>query len=187
MNYPIRLGEVRPSQILYSYGIGSLLDLPALSVMVMGMDEWDMKKCIPIAEERLLQAVRKEVGYGVQRLVMPPVSPDQDSPIGVPVVAFPRWMVCSRCHVMATVNSGLFKLKTNPKNPTKIRFCHETCSEKRGVKPPIVTPVRFLVACNKGHLDDFPWDYFVHGGHSSCKSRLRLDEFGVAADVSSVQ
>ena len=34
------VGELRPSQVLTTFGIGSLVDLPNLSVMVMGLDDW---------------------------------------------------------------------------------------------------------------------------------------------------
>src|SRR5207244_2810299 len=42
-------------------------------------------------------------------------------------------------------------------------------------------------ACEKGHLDDFPWHYFVHAGQSACTGAIRLNEMGVsgeAADIS---
>ena len=31
-----RVGELRPSQVLFTYGIGSIVDLPYISTMVMG-------------------------------------------------------------------------------------------------------------------------------------------------------
>lgn len=34
------VGEVRPSQTLTTFGIGSLVDLPNMSVIVMGLDDW---------------------------------------------------------------------------------------------------------------------------------------------------
>ena len=34
------VGELRPSQVLTTFGIGSLVDLPNLSVMVMGLESW---------------------------------------------------------------------------------------------------------------------------------------------------
>jgi hypothetical protein len=34
------VGEARPSQTLTTYGIGSLVDLPNMSVIVMGLDDW---------------------------------------------------------------------------------------------------------------------------------------------------
>ncbi len=35
-----RVGQVRPSQLLHTYGPGSLVDLPHLSVLVAGLDAW---------------------------------------------------------------------------------------------------------------------------------------------------
>lgn len=35
-----RVGELRPSQILTTFGVGSIVDLPHLSVMVMGLEDW---------------------------------------------------------------------------------------------------------------------------------------------------
>ncbi|MEY3334184.1 MAG: hypothetical protein RLZZ176_2487, partial [Cyanobacteriota bacterium] len=36
--YKYKVGELRPSQILFSFGVGAVLDLPNLSVMVMGLE-----------------------------------------------------------------------------------------------------------------------------------------------------
>jgi hypothetical protein len=46
-----------------------------------------------------------------------------------------------------------------------------------------VIPVRFLVACENGHLDDFPWVEFVHQGSSSCNAILELRELGVSGEA----
>ena len=32
-----RVGEIRPSQLLFTYGIGAIVDLPELSVIFMGV------------------------------------------------------------------------------------------------------------------------------------------------------
>src|ERR1022692_910024 len=48
------VGELRPSQVLTTYGIGSLVDLPNLSVMVMGLESWPDAYGTEIGEERLL-------------------------------------------------------------------------------------------------------------------------------------
>ena len=34
------VGELRPSQVLHTFGIGAIVDLPNLSVMVMGLEDW---------------------------------------------------------------------------------------------------------------------------------------------------
>ena len=52
------VGQVRPSQLLWTYGPGALIDLPNLSVITMGLDYWKRERCTPIKEARLLNEVR---------------------------------------------------------------------------------------------------------------------------------
>ncbi|NCC34293.1 MAG: hypothetical protein EOM24_20120, partial [Chloroflexia bacterium] len=59
-NDTYRVGEVRPSQLLHTFGIGAIIDLPHLSVMVMGLDDWGLAYALEIGEERLLQAVQQQ-------------------------------------------------------------------------------------------------------------------------------
>src|SRR5947209_8210242 len=90
-----RIGELRPSQVLFTYGIGSIVDLPYISTMVMGLDDWENPHPITVGEERLLQAVRTMLGPQVSRLLAPPEAPeqvggpanpfDENATIGVPV------------------------------------------------------------------------------------------------------
>ena len=47
------VGEVRPSQTLTTYGVGSLVDLTNMSVVVMGLDDWPISHANEIAEETL--------------------------------------------------------------------------------------------------------------------------------------
>ncbi|NJP12444.1 MAG: hypothetical protein HC866_25710, partial [Leptolyngbyaceae cyanobacterium RU_5_1] len=48
-NYKYRVGELRPSQILFSYGVGAVVDLPNLSVMVLGLEDWADRYGIEVA------------------------------------------------------------------------------------------------------------------------------------------
>lgn len=191
--YKHRVGELRPSQILFTYGIGAIADLPNLSTMVMGLEGWDKNRTIELNEERLLAAVRHELGSQVKDLRSPPIPPDTDGPfdpfdevarIGIPVAPFPTWMVCPRCRLLAPLQSGLFELKTNPYRPNDARYVHKNCP--RAKKSPTVIPSRFLVACEHGHLDDFPWHYFVHRGPSDCKGSLRFEEYGVTGAATDI-
>ena len=54
-----RVGDLRPSQLMHAFGVGSVVDLPYLSVMVMGLEDWPAARSIEIREERLLRAVRQ--------------------------------------------------------------------------------------------------------------------------------
>ncbi|HEY7712019.1 MAG TPA: hypothetical protein VIG57_18540, partial [Candidatus Entotheonella sp.] len=71
-----RIGELRPSQLLFTFGVGAIVDLPHLSVMVMGLDDWPTESSLEVHEERLLAAVKKELGSQVASLRTPPVEPD---------------------------------------------------------------------------------------------------------------
>ena len=178
------VGQVRPSQLLWTYGPGALVDLPNLSVITMGLDRWNTDRCPPLEEARLLSAVQRVLGQQVTRLRMPPVtredSVDPFSPeakIGVPVKPFPRWLRCVRCGLLAEFDSGLFELKVNQFRPEKTQFIHKSCRENREAD---AVPARFLMACRNGHLDDFPWHWFVHGGPDSCRGTLRFFESGAS-------
>ena len=190
----VKVGDLQPSQLFYAYGIGAVVDLPSMSVMVLGLDDWDLTQAIPISEDRLLAAVRKQPRCSdVTKLYKPPIPPPSDGPfqspfdpnakVGVPVAPFPNWVICPRCRLLAPLQPGVFTLKTDPYRPDKNRFVHSLCNTN---KPPTVIPTRFLVACDLGHLDDFPWLYFVHKGNGDCPGPLKLIEYGVsgaAADI----
>jgi hypothetical protein len=184
MSNQLPVGSVRPSQLLWTYGPGALVDLPNLSVLTMGLDRWDEARCTPIDEDRLLEAVRKQLGSQVERLRMPPVSPSDgvdvfrpEAKIGVPVRPFPRWLRCVKCGTLAEFDSGLFDIKENPFRPEDTRFVHKTCEKGKNAD---AVPARFLLACRNGHLDDFPWRYYVHEGPSECKGKLSFFEQGAS-------
>lgn len=186
----VPVGEVRPSQMLYSYGVGAIVDLPKMAAMVMGLDEWDAAQCQPLEEARLLAAVQSVLTTSVQSLRLPPVQPDtgagglDDNRIGVPVATYPRWLVCPFCRLLAPISSTLFELKDNPFRKEYTAYVHRNCP--RAPKDPDAIPVRFLLACEKGHLDDFPWRIFAHHGATSCNAPLRLIDYGVSGEAADV-
>lgn len=189
-----RVGEVRPSQVIHTFGVGAIVDLPNISALVMGLPYWeDPTPRGVISEPRLLAVVRNHLGEQVKQLVTPPVpldtnanNPfDPDSLKGVPVTAFPRWVKCPACDLIAPLDFGVFALKEEPYRPDRTRFVHANCNKVKG-RPPAVMPVRFVRSCHNGHLDDFPWREFVCGRNSDCKSVLRLYEFGVSAQADDI-
>ena len=178
------VGQIRPSQLLWTYGPGSLIDLPNLSVITMGLDFWKKERCTPIQEARLLNEVRRFVGPQVSELLVPPLQGedivDIRSPeafVGVPVKPFPRWLRCVKCGLLATFDSGLFEIRENPYRPEQTHFVHATCQHGKNTE---AVPARFLVACEHGHLDDFPWRFFVHSGPSDCPGSLHFFESGAS-------
>jgi hypothetical protein len=170
-----RVGELRPSQLLHTFGIGATVELPELTALVLGLDEWPEDHGKKISEPRLLAAVRAAAGDQVRDLITPPVAGD-DEPIGVPVAPFPRWLRCPLCSRLASIETGVFALKQDPWRPERTTYVHDGCPVARG-RPPGVFPARYLIACANGHLDDFPWSRFLHGD-VPCRGTLKLRELG---------
>lgn len=186
---PSRVGDLRPSQLLWSFGVGAVVDLPNFSAMVLGLSDWDTRYSTPIGEERLLGAVQQMLGPQVKRLLSPPRAPEtggtfdpfsESARIGVPVMSFPEWLRCPFCQLLAPAYGNLFKFEANPFRPDRARFIHESCSRAR---KPTAVPARFVAACEQGHIDDFPWAYYVHRGQAGCKGILRFFEVGASLET----
>ena len=194
----MRVGEVRPSAAVSQFGIGSVIDLPHLSVVVCGLDRWPVDLARDaIDEPRLVAAIQQAIPT-VTALVRPPRSPGDDGGrvrarttadvVGMPVLAFPRWLVCPRCRRLASLDSGLFLLKANRFAPHRTAYVHEACPKIGRGRPPIVHPVRFVSMCEHGHLDDFPWHAFVHrGAETACTGRFTLRDSGPSGEASEVR
>lgn len=191
----VRVGSMRPSQLMWSYGIGAMIDLPRLSVMVEGLDRWSTDHARVISEDRLLAAVRRSLGPQVKRLFEPPMPeeepfglPPSDPAyrIGVPVGVFPKWLRCPRCKLLSDVDSGVFTREGNSTRPDEVQYVHKGCSKQGRGRPPSCVPARFVVACQAGHLDDFPWREFVHRGPTTCRGTLRFYEVGSSLETANL-
>lgn len=186
------IGELRPSQLLFTFGVGAIVDLPKISAMVMGLDEWDVRQCSVLLEDRLLVEVRRKLGAQVEALRRPPAQHDDDvvdpsaPPLGVPVVPFPRWLRCPRCDTLATAESGVFQLVEDDFRSDRTRFVHVACPRGGGRSVDALN-VRFLLACREGHLADFPWiEYLYRGQPPSGPVSLTLSEQGPGGDAADI-
>ncbi|GAA3726571.1 DUF1998 domain-containing protein [Salinactinospora qingdaonensis] len=196
---PQRVGELRTSQLLHTFGVGAIADMPNLSVTILGLDHWDPARTTVIPEPRLLAAVRRELGTQVESLRTPPYTPpnhrnvhDEWSRIGVPVALFPRWLRCTKgdCNYLGPVDAGSFQPIFSPYRPDKTRIVHNCYGQGRS--RPTVVPARFVLACEKGHLDDFPWMFFVHRGSvpepgGEQPHTLKLVETGTSGEAANVR
>ena len=190
--YRRRVGAARPSHLMFTGGVGALVDLPNFSVVVRGLDDWDHKS-VPgwqaIAEPRLLAAVRRLIGPTVQELRPAPwlegTSSDPDGPaaqVGVPTRPFPSYLRCTACDELATIDSKVFGFENSKAHrPQDARFFHTNCPRKKSGRKPLGVAARFVLACTAGHLDDFPYPHFVHRGAPCPKvshPRLRMEDRG---------
>lgn len=163
------LGDVRRSQVIITHGPGSIVDFRAggyggagVSVVAAGIEEWDREAPPPgLGHPQSVYEPRLQKQLDVEGFRLPPVAP-QVAPgvyseragklIGV---RFPRWLQCPQCHIIRQSRSWA----EDPGDPAL--YCDE-CSQKAGGRNRIhVVPVRFIVICEHGHLDEFPWDWWV--------------------------
>lgn len=168
---PSRIGQARPSHLITTAGVGATVDLPSMSVIVRGLDAWNPEHQDPVAEPRLLEAVQRVLGPQVRALRHAPWDPNaNDDPLtrtGVPVTPFPRWMRCPRCFRLGPLDPpGQFELVHRwGRRPDLAKYVHAHCQRQAALRIAsrrACVPARFLVVCEDGHLDDFPYVDYVH-------------------------
>jgi hypothetical protein len=179
-------GRIRQSQVVSTFGPGSMLDLIDDAVLVGGLDFWRLKDGGErVNEPRLLEVVEPLYLYNKWPLSKeapfrkPPAGDEREASesCGIQVYEFPRWFVCQnpRCRALVRANS-LERVN---------REYRHKCS---GVdaKPERCVPVRFVAACRRGHLADIDWSWWMHE-HAPCDApQLKLEE-GVTGDFSEIE
>ncbi len=186
---PKRIGEVRESQVITTYGPGALLDLPRHSVIVAGLDTWrpssgsaDFRNRLQIIEPRLTDKIQRITGVSAPGLYRPPSQTEGGTFSGkqqyrhIAVRTFPRWFVVQRPD--STDDSGEHR-----RNRTSRRLVQLQHLEGRRFEKKPVVATRFVRACTKGHVDDLDWRHFAHGGYTACGRWLWLDERGQSGDL----
>ncbi len=181
-------GKVRQSQAASTFGPGAMIDLVHDAVVIGGLDFWryDDKPGRAISEPRLRDAIASRLEQQGRTIRdedsfrLPPLGDDHEPRrnCGIEVLEFPRWFVCQNRDCRALVQSGELVRKSD-------KYIH-SCDGRES--SPCV-PVRFVMACKNGHLEEFPWTDFIHGrqGRPRCPSpSLRLHEGGTG-DFSEVE
>lgn len=137
------------------------------SLMVVGLDMWEEKfRTISELDEFKVTEERLAKRLGVKEFRLPPdfrdPGPGVTNPsLKIPFVRFPRWHYCTRCGHMEKVSIY------DSQKPTcsgisfgSGRSCNEIAERKRQR----LIPVRFIAICSHGHIEDFPFMQWVHGG-----------------------
>lgn len=177
------LGELRRSQVVTTYGPGAIVDFRAgghgggpVSIVAAGLDAWDEHAGAPnemgtahpqtIKEVRLQEVLTKHLKVKIEAFRLPPAVPKEDGEytngqrlVGV---RFPHWLQCPSCARL----QWAARWKVDPGDPAP--YCPE-CSDEHGRRVHVV-PVRFIGACERGHLAEFPWHAWV-GHKQGCTNR----------------
>ncbi|MEU1423872.1 DUF1998 domain-containing protein [Kitasatospora sp. NPDC005751] len=168
-----RRGAIRRAQAITTYGVGSLIAVEQESFIVAGIDaaqeQWPRDESPVIHEPRLARVLN------VSHFRLPPASGD-DSRDGIRVRRFPLWHHCPGCHALDHVRKF-----NSPAGRNECGECAET-----------LVPSRFVVACEDGHLSDFPYWTWLHRGRRGdgeagfCGGRMSLRSSGRTSSLRSV-
>ncbi|MBL8872768.1 MAG: DUF1998 domain-containing protein [Planctomycetaceae bacterium] len=176
-------GQIRQSQLITSFGPGSMVDLPNHSVLIGGLDYWTPGG-EEIVEPRLVEKLKQlfDPPLKVLKLFGPP--PDNEDPTapqtGVTAWQFPEWFITQDIDRDASHGMVRARMLVHRKRLTKGKFIGDD-KKKRSV-----VPVRFVRACRNGHIGDIDWYSFVHGGPTECRRQLWIEERGTSGDLAEV-
>jgi Domain of unknown function (DUF1998). len=156
----IKKMKVRASTLVFPFGTGAMIDLPDWVLMTTSGEYWDKKKLTTIHDERL------EKVLGVKQFKSPVVKPsnddldedEKDEKLYMPFVQFPTWYFCPKCRRFKTLKEWEkdFKKANGEDKVMKRPVCSDLkCKVK-------LAPARLVVACENGHIDDFPWIEWTH-------------------------
>ena len=175
------IGDVRPSQVITTFGPGAIVDLQTLSVIVAGIDGWHLDEELVIHEPRLQRALKVKRFFSAE-----PTSGNYFTKRGtVPTFLFPRFQVCTHPECATLSEPGEELVEYNEK--TQEMECKAPNCKGRGKYRAPTIPAPFVVACPSGHIDDFPWRTYVHrDADNKCKKRMRLVYSGTTGSVSDI-
>ena len=153
---------VRRTQAIAPFGPGAMVDFPGpVSLIHCGIDAWPFSEEDPSHEEfKIADEPRLAAQLNIRYFVQPPdfrlpargASTQQHNlNLRLPFLRFPKWHVCPRCGRMfeGALHDVTAPMCSGPIGSGKSRGQHH--NRRRTIQ------VRFIAACEHGHLQDFPW------------------------------
>jgi hypothetical protein len=133
---------VRAGQLIAPFGPGAVIDLGAESLVCVDISRWPRGEC-PVIQDNPLRMV---LGLDVRS----PPSPDRAGQI--PFARFPRWLFCPNCRRLYHYTAQ----DDRASGDAEPRCSEEACN---GVT---LAAMRFVAACDHGHLQDVDWYRWAH-------------------------
>lgn len=169
---------MRRAQLVSPFGVGAMSVLVnGTSVITGGLDHWfetDDQSSLAL-EEYQEHDWRLEARLRVSEFRLPPDyryqgqgNDNRNVKLTVPVLRFPRWCFCMFCK----------RLELSTLTMQQAVVCKDKKHAAWKYKPRM-SQVPFVAVCAAGHLDDFPFDKWVHHARQpSCVGTLRLKSLG---------
>ncbi len=158
-NEKISVGNIRKTQIITTFGVGSIVDFKDDTVVIASTDDWDYDpNDFGKVENRKIFNENLSVITGAEYFLMPRTAQSTNSfskSKDIPSYIFPEKLHCSRCGYIYDYK------ELDAKDRHRCPNCKNTLNASR-----------FIVVCARGHMDDFPYDWWVHSG-KPCPSGIK--------------
>lgn len=148
--------SVRASQSVLQYGVGAMVDFPDQTLMTAAPEYWQTQ-IEKVHDERLEKILH------VDYFGMPGGYSNKETQQGISYTRFPEWYFCPKCRRFQPLKKWIkdFRSATNMKkkvdaDPFMVK--HMKCPKCNYE----LVVSRFMVICEHGHIDDFPWVKWVH-------------------------
>jgi len=175
---PVKVGNVRQSQLVNTFGIGSIVDFVNDTVMISGVDSWTHDNLEPTNQHIIynenLQSILKKSYF-----VKPKASKESTNQFSferdIQAVRFPETMYCKACKRIFNYREAYDIYNVACKCPH--------CQSKS------VVPSSFVVICEYGHIEEFPYSLFVHSGKQcqvSDHPRIKVYNIDHRSDIDSL-
>lgn len=142
--------SVRASQAILQYGTGAMVDFPDQTLMTAAPEYW-AENITKIHDERLEKLLNVDY-FGM---------PGNEGNFRISYVRFPQWYFCPKCRRFQPI-SKWYKEYLNRASHKKIENDKYMSEPKCMECKQNLVATRIVVACEHGHIDDFPWIKWVH-------------------------
>ena len=167
--------QIRPSQFITTYGPGSILESlngpRIIPIAEIGLNDlWFKISDYRIDDQRMSEGLLR--GASIYRLPSNAETGQIQSKHLYFTKPFPSWRLCLNW----SNHPGNYYVLTEK----------SVCPVCKAQYPKSMEAVRFIVACSDGHMDDFDWNYFVHGKSSSCNNADWFKWYGGGGSLSGI-
>ena len=174
------IGEIRKSQLMNTFGVGSMVDFVRETAIIGGVDSWDQDDD---CEYRKICNENLQSLTGVNYFLEPKTSDgDRYLPANQDIKSFifPEKLYCPVCKNIIGYHE---MVANNSRYRCKLSHDGKECKGR-------LVASRFVVICPNGHIDDFPYSWWVHQG-SQCETgkvspRIKMYNIGGRSDVESL-
>ena len=153
--------SIRASQVIAPFGVGSLVEVEGQSFFISGIREWQET----FRPNKILLNNLRTISFPLLTERLSKINSLKQPILSVKIFRFPRWHFCRNCRSMTKLNGSVNEESSDDgSNDTKYinnkiekpRCSNTACNNID------LTPMRFIAACEHGHIADINWYWWAH-------------------------